>query len=109
MPQPVAKVKIVTVCYVYAHLYVCHRTPCKGPFPRSQLTTLYLHISRCWLLNGPNGFGGLGVSVLASGTQVRGFKPSRSRRIFKGGKNPHHAFLRKGSKAVRPMSQICFM
>jgi hypothetical protein len=24
--------------------------------------------------------------VLASGTQVRGFKPSRSRRIFKGGK-----------------------
>jgi hypothetical protein len=32
------------------------------------------------------GFGGLGVSVLASGTQVRGFKPGRSRRIFKGGK-----------------------
>jgi hypothetical protein len=30
------------------------------------------------------GFGGLGVSVLASGTQVRGFKPGRSRRIFKG-------------------------
>jgi hypothetical protein len=33
-----------------------------------------------------SGFGGLGVSVLASGTQVRGFKPGRSRRIFKGGK-----------------------
>jgi hypothetical protein len=32
-----------------------------------------------------SGFGGLGVSVLASGTQVRGFKPGRSRRIFKGG------------------------
>jgi hypothetical protein len=31
-------------------------------------------------------FGGLGVSVLASGTQVRGFKPGRSRRNFKGGK-----------------------
>jgi hypothetical protein len=30
--------------------------------------------------------GGLGVSRLASGTQVRGFKPGRSRRIFKGGK-----------------------
>jgi hypothetical protein len=27
----------------------------------------------------------LGVSVLASGTQIRGFKPGRSRRIFKGG------------------------
>jgi hypothetical protein len=31
-------------------------------------------------------FGGLGVSVLASGTQVRGFTPGRSRQIFKGGK-----------------------
>jgi hypothetical protein len=28
----------------------------------------------------------IGVSVLASGTQVRGFKPGWSRRIFKGGK-----------------------
>jgi len=37
-----------------------------------------------YLLN--NGFGGLGVSVLAFGTQVRGFKPGRSRRIFKGEK-----------------------
>jgi hypothetical protein len=35
---------------------------------------------------GVSGFGGLGVSVLASGTQVRGFKLGRSRRIFKGGK-----------------------
>jgi hypothetical protein len=33
-----------------------------------------------------SGFGGLGVSVLASGTQVRGLKHGRSRRIFKGGK-----------------------
>ena len=32
------------------------------------------------------GFGALGVSVLASGTQVCGFKPSRSCRIFKGEK-----------------------
>jgi hypothetical protein len=34
-----------------------------------------------------SGFGGLGVSVLASGTQVRGLKPGPSRRIFKGGKS----------------------
>jgi hypothetical protein len=54
-----------------------------------------------------SGFGGLGVSVLASGTQVRGFKPGQSRRIFKGGKILKHAFLRKVSKAVGPMSQIC--
>jgi hypothetical protein len=61
------------------------------------------------LLSDISGFGGLGVSVLASGTQVRGFKPGRRRRIFKGRKNPQHAFLRKGSKAVCPMSQICGM
>jgi hypothetical protein len=35
-----------------------------------------------------SGFGGLEVSVLASGTQVRGFKPGRSRLIFQSGKNP---------------------
>jgi len=33
-----------------------------------------------------SGFGGLGVSVLASSTQVRGFKSGQSRRIFKGKK-----------------------
>jgi hypothetical protein len=48
-------------------------------------------------------FGGLVVSMLAFGTQDRGFEPGRSRRIFRG-KNPQNAFLRKGSKAVCPMS-----
>jgi hypothetical protein len=33
-----------------------------------------------------SGFGGLGVSMLAFGTQVRGFKPGQSRQIFKGKK-----------------------
>jgi hypothetical protein len=33
------------------------------------------------------GFGGLVVSMLASGTQVRGFKPGRSRRIFRAKKS----------------------
>jgi hypothetical protein len=33
-----------------------------------------------------SGFGGLGVSMLASGTQVRGFEPGLSRRIFQGEK-----------------------
>jgi hypothetical protein len=31
-----------------------------------------------------SGFGGLVVSMLASGTRVRGFQPGRSRRIFSG-------------------------
>jgi hypothetical protein len=34
----------------------------------------------------PSGFGLVGVSVLAFDTQVRGFKPGGSRRIFKGEK-----------------------
>jgi hypothetical protein len=40
--------------------------------------------------------------VLAFGTKVRGFTPGPSRRIFRA-KNPQHAFLRRGSKAVGPM------
>ena len=52
------------------------------------------------LTGGRSGFGGLGVRVLAFSTQIRGIKPGRSRRIFKGEKNPQHAFLRRGSKAV---------
>ena len=38
-----------------------------------------------YLIN--SGFGGLEVRVLAFGTQVCGFKPGRSRRIFKGEKS----------------------
>jgi hypothetical protein len=45
-----------------------------------------------------SGFGGLVVSMLASGTRV-------CRRIFSGEKNSQHAFLQKRSKAVCPMSQ----
>jgi len=50
-----------------------------------------------------------GGSVLPLSTQVRGFKPGRSRQNFSGRKNPQHAFLRSGSKAIGPMSQICGM
>jgi len=48
-------------------------------------------------------------SVLPLSTQVHGFHPGRSRQDFSGRKNPQHAFLRRGSKAVGPMSQICSM
>jgi hypothetical protein len=41
------------------------------------------------------------AASVASGTEVRGFKPGRSRL-----KNPQHTFLRRGSKTVCPMSQI---
>jgi len=39
----------------------------------------------------------------------RTIKPGRSRQNFSGRKNPQHAFLWRGSKAVGPMSQICGM
>jgi len=38
-------------------------------------------------LRNKTNFGGLEVSVLAFGTQVRGFKPGRSRRIFRAKKS----------------------
>jgi hypothetical protein len=46
------------------------------------------------------------VGVIAIGPKVRGFKPGRGRRIFKGDKNLQHAFLGRGSKAVGPMSDL---
>jgi hypothetical protein len=49
--------------------------------------------------------GSLEVSVLAIGPNVRGFKPGQGRWIFKVDKNPQHAFLRRGSKAVGLMSK----
>ena len=48
--------------------------------------------------------GGLGVIILASGCEVRGFDPGRGRWIFSERKNPTYDFLRKGSKAVGPVS-----
>jgi hypothetical protein len=53
-----------------------------------------------------SGFGGLVVTMLASGSRVR-TRPKPS--DFFGRKNLQHAFVRKGSKAVCPMSQICGM
>jgi hypothetical protein len=50
-----------------------------------------------------SGCGGLGVSMLASGSN-----PVKVVGFFRL-KNPKHAFLWRGSKAVGPMSQICGM
>jgi hypothetical protein len=71
------------------------------------LITACLGLRNHWLLNTSQVTTvfacGLVVSMLASGTQVHGFKPGRSRRIF-GRKNPGDAFPRMGSKTVGPMS-----
>ena len=39
-----------------------------------------------------------------AGSEVRGFKPGRGRWISSERKNPEYDFLRKGSKAVGPVS-----
>jgi hypothetical protein len=50
-----------------------------------------------------SGFGGLAVSMLASGTQDRGFAPNRSRRIFPAGKIHSMPSFGRGSKIIYPM------
>jgi hypothetical protein len=45
-------------------------------------------------------------SVLA---KFAGSNPAEAVGFLKGDKNPQHAFLRKGSKIIGPMSQICGM
>jgi hypothetical protein len=53
-----------------------------------------------------SGFSGLVVSMLVP--KIADFLPAEAVGFF-GRKNHQHAFLRKGSKAVYPMSQICGM
>ena len=48
--------------------------------------------------------GGPVVIILASGSEVRVFDSGRGRWIFLELKNPEYDFLRKGSKAVGPVS-----
>ena len=52
-----------------------------------------------------SGFGGLEVACWPLGPKFAGSNPSD----FSRRKNPRHAFLRNGSKAVCPMSHICRM
>jgi hypothetical protein len=63
----------------------------------------YLRYSRYANILWYSGFGGLGVSMLASGTQDRGFAPGPSRRIFPDGKIQSMPSFRRGSKIIRPM------
>jgi hypothetical protein len=52
-----------------------------------------------------SGFGGLVVSMLASGTQDRGLEPSRSRRIFRAKKST--ACLLSHVAALRHVKKPC--
>ena len=52
------------------------------------------------------GPGGLGVIIFATGSKIRRFDPGRGQWIFSERKNLEYEFLRKGSKAVGPVSYI---
>ena len=46
------------------------------------------------------------VIILAFGSEARGFDPGQGQWIFSERKNPEYHFLRKGSKAMSPVSYI---
>jgi hypothetical protein len=56
-----------------------------------------------------SGFGGAEVACWPLIPKFAGSDPAEVVGFLKGDKNPHHAFLRKGSKIIGPMSQICRM
>jgi hypothetical protein len=55
------------------------------------------------------GFGGLQVAFWPLEPNFAGSNPAEAVGFFRAKKSPQYAFLRKGSKAVGPMSQICGM
>ena len=67
----------------------------------AQLATAILNFKHLELCG--NGFGGLGVACWLLVPKFACSNPAEAVG-FLGRKNPQHAFLRKGSKAVGPMS-----
>ena len=51
-----------------------------------------------------SGFGGLDVACCPLLPKFAGSNPAEAIGFFRAKKNPQHAFLRRGSKAVGPMS-----
>ena len=69
---------------------------------------LCMLIFKFMVVNKIIGFGGLGVACWPLVPKFAGSNPAEAVE-FLGRKNPQHAFLRRGSKAVGPMSYICGM
>ena len=57
----------------------------------------------------PGGFGGAEVACWPLIPKFAGSNPAEAVGFLKGDKNPQRAFLRKGSKIIGPMSQVCGM
>ena len=55
-----------------------------------------------------DGFGGLWLACWPLAPKFAGSNPAEAVGFF-GRKNPQHAFLRRGSKRICPMSQLCGM
>ena len=72
-------------------------TTCRG----RELTLDHIHT---FLTTQEVGPGGPVVIILATGSEVRGFKPGRDRGIFPERKTPEYDSLRKGSTAIGPVS-----
>jgi hypothetical protein len=56
-----------------------------------------------------DGFACLVVSILAIGTEFAGSNPAKAVGFFGHLENPQYTFLRRGSKIICPMSQLCGM
>ena len=56
-----------------------------------------------------SGFGGAEVVCWPLIPKFAGSNPAEAVGFLKGDKNPQHAFLRKRSKIIGPMLQICGM
>jgi hypothetical protein len=56
-----------------------------------------------------SGFGGAEVAFWPLIPKFDGSNPAETFGFLKDDKNPQHAFLRKGSKIIGPMLQICGM
>ena len=96
--------KLVQGCTVKRHKTNGHK---KGLSVHSTLTILIYFIpfyNNIFIsYNKSIGFGGLGVVCWPLVPKFVGSNPAEAVR-FLGRKNPQHAFLRRGSKAVGPMS-----
>ena len=69
-----------------------------------QLLLLLLLLLYFYIVRPKFGFGGLGVACWPLVPKFAGSNPAEAVGFLRGEKNPQYAFLRRGSKAVGPMS-----
>jgi hypothetical protein len=86
----------------------CHGTtdPIRSKYPRYVMSIWAVARTYDEFTTSSSGFGVLACWPLLP--KIAGSLPAEAVGFF-GRKSPQHAFLRKGSKAVCPMSQICGM